>query len=64
MNWNNTQFDGYWPITVRAAREVGNILKYLGYDEPLEASLRLLHVAAKALVELGTAVGKSEGCFG
>jgi hypothetical protein len=26
MNWNNTQFDGYWPITVRAAREVGNIL--------------------------------------
>jgi hypothetical protein len=37
MNWNNTQFDGYWPITVRAAREVGNILKYLGATEPLEA---------------------------
>jgi hypothetical protein len=26
-----------WPITVRAAREVGNILKYVGADEPLEA---------------------------
>ena len=37
MNWNNTQFDGYWPITVRAAREVGNILKYVGITEPLEA---------------------------
>jgi argonaute-like protein implicated in RNA metabolism and viral defense len=37
MNWNNTQFDGYWPITVRAAREVGNILKYVGTDEPVGA---------------------------
>ena len=36
MNWNNTQFDGYWPITVRAAREVGNILKYVGVDESVE----------------------------
>jgi hypothetical protein len=37
MNWNNTQFDGYWPITIRAAREVGNILKYVAADEPVEA---------------------------
>lgn len=29
MNWNNTQFDGSQPITLRAARQVGNILKYL-----------------------------------
>lgn len=29
MNWNNTQFDGFYPITVRAAREVGKILKYV-----------------------------------
>lgn len=36
MNWNNTQFDGHWPITVRAAREVGNILKYLPSSEPPE----------------------------
>lgn len=29
MNWNNTQFDGALPITVRAARQVGEILKHL-----------------------------------
>lgn len=28
MNWNNTQFDSALPITVRAARQVGSILKY------------------------------------
>lgn len=32
MNWNNTQFDGLEPITIRAARQVGSILKYL--DDP------------------------------
>jgi hypothetical protein len=30
MNWNNTQFDSSLPITVRAARQVGDILKYAG----------------------------------
>jgi hypothetical protein len=29
MNWNNSQFDGGEPITLRAARQVGSILKYL-----------------------------------
>jgi hypothetical protein len=29
MNWNNAQFDGGEPITVRAARYVGDILKYV-----------------------------------
>jgi hypothetical protein len=29
MNWNNTQFDGGDPITIRASRQVGDILKYL-----------------------------------
>ncbi|RKH42426.1 hypothetical protein D7X12_15660 [Corallococcus sicarius] len=29
MNWNNTQFDGGEPITVRAARSVGDIMKNL-----------------------------------
>jgi hypothetical protein len=29
MNWNNTRFDGQFPITLRAARQVGLILKYL-----------------------------------
>ncbi len=32
MNWNNTQFDGGQPITLRAARQVGSILKYLDAD--------------------------------
>jgi len=32
MNWNNTQFDGLEPITIRAARQVGSILKYI--DDP------------------------------
>ena len=29
MNWNNTQFDGKYPITIECARRVGQILKYL-----------------------------------
>ena len=33
MNWNNTQFDGREPITLRCAREVGKILKYFGPDD-------------------------------
>ncbi|MBL8090894.1 MAG: hypothetical protein JNJ43_11230 [Anaerolineales bacterium] len=33
MNWNQTQFDGGDPITIRAAREVSQILKYIPEDE-------------------------------
>jgi hypothetical protein len=33
LNWNNTQFDGGEPITVRAARRVGDILKCLPTDD-------------------------------
>ena len=33
MNWNNTQFDGKEPITLRCARQVGQILKYFGPDD-------------------------------
>jgi hypothetical protein len=40
MNWNNTQFDGGEPISLRAAREVGNILKYLGKTDPYEPYYR------------------------
>jgi hypothetical protein len=29
QNWNNTQFDGGWPITLRAAKQVGAILKHV-----------------------------------
>lgn len=34
MNWNNTQFDRKEPITIRAARQVGAILKYVDDDCP------------------------------
>lgn len=34
MNWNNTQFDGKYPITLKCARMVGEIMKYLGDDKP------------------------------
>lgn len=37
MNWNNTQFDGFEPITIRAARQVGKILKYVGENDPMQA---------------------------
>ena len=37
MNWNNTQFDGAEPITLRAARQVGSILKYVANDEPVHS---------------------------
>lgn len=36
MNWNVTQFDGGVPITVRAARQVGDILKYVGDNDPYQ----------------------------
>lgn len=29
MNWNNTQFDNGLPITIAAARQVGDVLKYV-----------------------------------
>jgi hypothetical protein len=32
MNWNGTQFDGALPITLKAARQVGDILKYVPED--------------------------------
>jgi hypothetical protein len=40
MNRNDTQFDGGMPVTIRAARQVGNILKYSGHNDlvPLQYS--------------------------
>jgi len=40
LNWNNTQFDGGEPITVRAARRVGDILKCVPEDGALQPSFR------------------------
>jgi hypothetical protein len=33
MNWNNTQFDGKFPVTIGCARKVGEILKYVSAEE-------------------------------
>jgi len=33
MNWNNTQLDGKYPVTLGCARKVGEIMKYLDEGE-------------------------------
>jgi len=33
MNWNNTQFDRKFPITIECSRKVGDILKYIDINE-------------------------------
>ena len=38
MNWNNTQFDGKYPVTIACARKVGEIMKYLT-DESTEPQI-------------------------
>ena len=38
MNWNNTQFDSALPITIKAARQVGAILKHATDIPKIEAS--------------------------
>lgn len=40
LNWNNTQFDGGEPITVRAARRVGDILKCVTEGLVVQPSFR------------------------
>jgi hypothetical protein len=34
LNWNNTQFDAFFPITLKAARQVGDILRHLSSEPP------------------------------
>ena len=36
MNWNNTQFDGAAPITLRAARQVARVLRYTDSNSSIE----------------------------
>lgn len=36
MNWNNTQFDRRFPITIECSRNVGEILKYLRPDDNVQ----------------------------
>lgn len=38
MNWNNTQFDGKYPITIGCARKVGQVMKYLPPGEKPQIS--------------------------
>jgi hypothetical protein len=40
LNWNNTQFDGGEPITVRAARRVGDILKCVADGGTVQPTFR------------------------
>lgn len=40
LNFNNTQFDSGDPITVRAARRVGDILKHVDRDRPVQSRFR------------------------
>ncbi|KKZ86593.1 argonaute/piwi family protein [Rhizobium phaseoli] len=40
MNWNGTQFDGALPITLKAAKQVGEILKYVEDDQPPDPRYR------------------------
>ena len=40
LNWNNTQFDGGEPITVRAARRVGDILKCVADGGKIQPTFR------------------------
>lgn len=40
MNWNNTQFDRKYPITIECARNVGKIIKYLSVNDTPQANYR------------------------
>ncbi len=40
MNWNNTQFDRKYPITIECARNVGKIINYLDPTETPQANYR------------------------
>lgn len=40
MNWNNTQFDRKYPITIECARNVGKIIKYLDEGDTPQANYR------------------------
>jgi hypothetical protein len=35
MNWNNTQFDGGEPITLRASRQVASVIKYVPLSDSI-----------------------------
>jgi len=40
MNWNSTQFDQNLPIPIRAARQVGRVLKHVSYSQKDQSDYR------------------------
>ena len=40
LNFNNTQFDGGEPVTIRAARRVGDILKHISEGRSVQSRFR------------------------
>jgi hypothetical protein len=40
MNWNSTQFDQATPIPIRAARQVGRVLKYVPFGQAEQSDYR------------------------
>jgi hypothetical protein len=36
LNWNSTQFDGFSPVTLRASREVGKVLRFCEAGQKIE----------------------------
>jgi hypothetical protein len=40
LNWNSMQLDGKLPIPIRAAREVGRVLKHVSYGERDQTDFR------------------------
>jgi len=40
MNWNSTEFDMRDPVTMHAARRVGDIMKYVPLEAPAEQIAR------------------------
>jgi hypothetical protein len=40
MNWNSTQFDQATPIRIRAARQVGRVLKYVPFGQAKQSDYR------------------------
>ena len=40
VNWNTTQFDQKFPVPIKAAREVGRILKHIEYATAVSPDFR------------------------
>jgi hypothetical protein len=63
LNWNNSRLDGREPITMRAARSIGTILRHVG-DEDTVGPLRLLHVAGHRAQDVKSGTPRIDQFFG